>query len=285
LEGLAVVTGLFRQRYIGVALTVWVIAATAVAAPDPAPNEDSVPTVGLTRGSTPSKPLYIDTTCDDHDRKSDCNRGWWSKLFTDPIELFTAGLVAIGFLQVFYTAAAFRESRRANEAARDAELNTSTALIITNRPYVFVRDFVPIAVGNPEQPMGWQCVVIWENSGATPTQNLRMWMSWATFTQPIPTDFDFADRGDTSQQSITIIPPRGQVTAPIFVLDRELAGALAAGNLFTYIWGWAEYSDIFPNTPKRRTEFCVQVLVDFIGTDPPRMMVQFRHYPRHNLAT
>jgi len=185
--------------------------------------------------------------------------------------------------QAVVTWQALVESRRANVAARDAEINTQTALIITNRPYVFVRDFVPIAVGDPNQPFAWHCVVIWENSGATPTQDLKMWVSWARFTAPVADNYTFNDRGEKTGDSATIIPPRGRVSTTVFTLDFEHAVSIMQRSAFTYIWGWAEYSDIFPGTARRRTEFCVQVLVSQIGDN--RMMVEFRHHPTHNSVT
>jgi hypothetical protein len=241
--------------------------------------------VELTRGTLASKPLYTEVTCDEHDGGSECNKGWWLKFWTDPVATFTGMLFIATFFQAIVTWQALVESRRANVAARDAEQNTQTALIITNRPYVFVRDFVPIPVGDPNRPFGWHCVVVWENSGATPTQNLKMWVSWARFTAPVPDDYPFPDRGERQGESITIIPPRGSVSTTVFTLDIEHALSLMQQRTFTYIWGWAEYEDIFPNTPRRRTEFCVQVLASQIGDDPPRMMVEFRHHRTHNSAT
>ena len=34
---------------------------------------------------------------------------------------------------------------------------------------------------------------------------------------------------------------------------------------FLYLWGWARYSDILPNTPRRITKFCWQI---FVAGDP-----------------
>ena len=248
-------------------------------------NDDTPPSVALTRGALSSKPLFVALTCDEHDDNADCAKGWLAKFLTDPVATFTGLLFIATFLQAYFTWKALVESQRANAAARSAENNTQTALIITNRPYVFVRDFVPIAVGNPDQPLGWTCVVLWENSGATPTQRLKMWVSWARFTAPVPDDYPFLDRGEGADDTVTIIPPRGQVSTPVFTLDIEHAVSLMERRSFTYIWGWAEYDDLFPYSPRRRTEFCVQVLVDQIGDHPLRLMVQFRHHRAHNSAS
>ena len=239
--------------------------------------------VALTRGS-PTAPFYVETTYDNQDHNADCNRGWWQKLWTDPIATFTGALFLATLFQVIFTWRALQESRKANEAARAAESNTNSALVISSRPYVFVRDFAPIPVGNPQQPFGWRCVVIWENSGATPTQNLRMRVNWASFQNKLSDDYDFPDLGGNEGESAVVIPPRAQTTTTAFTLTFENAISLIEERMFTYIWGWAEYSDIFPNTPKRRTEFCVRVLATLLSDNPPMMMVEFRHHGTHNRA-
>ncbi len=241
--------------------------------------------VALTRGSTPSTPLYIEPTCNDDNRGAECNKGWWQKFWADPIATFTGLLFVVTFFQAIFTVLSFNESRLANEAAKFAELNSTSALILSNRPYVFVRDFIPIPVGNPSAPDGWRCVIMWENSGATPTQDLRMWVNWGSYASPLPSNFEFPDLGDRRGESATIIPPRGQTSTIVFTLDFQHAIALMNKQAFTYIWGWAEYKDIFPNTPKRRTEFCVQVVASLLSSEPPTMMVEFRHYQTHNSAT
>jgi hypothetical protein len=166
-------------------------------------GNNEVASVALTRGA-PSKPLYVEATCDDQDRNAECNKGWWQKFWTDPVATFTGLLFIATFFQTIFTYWAFNESRLANLAAKKAETNTDTALILSNRPYVFVRDFVPIAVGDPNQPIGWRCVCIWENSGATPTQNLKMWVSWANLSSPIQPDFSFPDLGTPEAKALQL---------------------------------------------------------------------------------
>jgi len=61
-----------------------------------------------------------------------------------PVATFTGALFFATLFQVFFTWMALVQSRKANEAARDAEKNTNESLITTNRPYVFVRGFTSI---------------------------------------------------------------------------------------------------------------------------------------------
>jgi len=126
----------------------------------------------------------------------------------------------------------------------------------------------------------------WENSGSTPTIDLKMWVSWGYFEGgPMPDDFPFPDLGDTSFDSATAIGPRAQVTTTAFLLPLEQALQIMHGQRTMYIWGWADYRDIFANTPRRRTEFCNQILVSPIPGPQPRLMVEFRNFSRHNRTT
>jgi hypothetical protein len=94
-------------------------------------SNGSANSVSLTRGARASEPIYVAVTCDEHDGSSDCNRGWWLRFWTDPVATFTGLLFIATFFQAIVTWQALVESRRANLAARDAEQNTQTALIIT----------------------------------------------------------------------------------------------------------------------------------------------------------
>lgn len=248
---------------------------------------DGQPTsVVLTRGS-PTNPLYVETTCDDQDRNAECNKGWWQKLWTDPVATFTGALFLATFFQVIFTMRAFIESRDANEAARAAEQNTANSLVASNRPYVFVRDYRAIELRDESGNFtAWQAVVVWENSGTTPTIGLKTWISWGFFDAPLPSDYPFPDMGEKpGDLSISIIPPRGEITTNAFILRLPTALELSMNEKFMYLWGWAEYRDIFPNTPNRRTEFCVRIVVTELPTHPRTLMVEFRHHSSHNNTT
>lgn len=67
--------------------------------------------------------------------------------------------------------------------------------------------------------------------------------------------------------------------APLFLDAVEIPiSSIAAHRVF--IWGWADYDDIFDATPRHRTEFCCRVVV--IPQNPAQMMVRFETYRMHN---
>jgi hypothetical protein len=58
--------------------------------------------------------------------------------------------------------------------------------------------------------------------------------------------------------------------------------AIRDGSQSLYLWGWAEYDDVFPGTPRRRTEFCYRIFVmgdptdATVGNEPGPQKVSFR---------
>jgi hypothetical protein len=55
-----------------------------------------------------------------------------------------------------------------------------------------------------------------------------------------------------------------------------------------FIWGWAEYSDVFKDTSLHRTEFCREVLITSMGKDEATgktsAAVRFVFYGPYNTA-
>jgi hypothetical protein len=55
------------------------------------------------------------------------------------------------------------------------------------------------------------------------------------------------------------IAPRAAAITPQDILD------IQADRKFLYLWGWAHYQNIFPNTPEHVTTFCWRI---FASGDP-----------------
>jgi hypothetical protein len=55
-----------------------------------------------------------------------------------------------------------------------------------------------------------------------------------------------------------------------------------------FVWGWAEYRDVFDGIPLHRTEFCNEVIVTEMGreeaTGKVTFAVRFSIYGPHNSA-
>jgi len=93
-----------------------------------------------------------------------------------------------------------------------------------------------------------------------------------------PETTNFEDKWTTGQphiQSQLALGPKG--TTLLDAVEIPIS-SIAAQRVF--IWGWADYDDIFDATPRHRTEFCCRVVV--IPQNPAQMMVRFETYRMHN---
>jgi hypothetical protein len=152
--------------------------------------------------------------------------------------------------------------------------NDATAM--QHRAYVSVRGYEPVELGGRVL-----CVVIWENAGNTPTKTLKTWVNWGRFREDIDDTFDYPDLGMEEGRSQSHIGPHATISTQTFSLAAEDVRALHDETAFMYLWGWAEYHDIFPGTPRHRTEFCARVTGQVEGD---RMLVGFLHHHAHNSA-
>ncbi len=50
-----------------------------------------------------------------------------------------------------------------------------------------------------------------------------------------------------------------RVIAVFTVIEAPILEAVRTGNLRLFVWGWAAYRDIFPDTPERETQFCFEL--------------------------
>jgi hypothetical protein len=203
---------------------------------------------------------------------------WW---FDSPVTVFTGFLVVVGVLQAIFLWLGFSESRRASDAAN----KSANALIASQRAYISLKA-APIELKNENgQLLAMQGIVIWENSGTTPTKDLRTWVNWAVYENPLPDDFDFADAvSDTVAPSLGFIGPKSAIQTTTFTLTQQDLIALSTGTKFLYMWGWATYHDIFPGTPLRRFEFCNEVAVrNVLGG--AGFSIEFRFHRGHNSST
>ncbi len=106
------------------------------------------------------------------------------------------------------------------------------------------------------QLKGWGVSVSWMNSGKTPTRNLHTWVQLEVVDQPLDTDHLFVERGDFAALRSFIAPGSSISSDPPLKLSLEDWDAMKEGKKHVYVWGWAEYDDVFDGTRRHRTEFC-----------------------------
>jgi hypothetical protein len=149
----------------------------------------------------------------------------------------------------------------AGAAKQSAEVARQT-LEATQRPFVFVNSFELQPFANLIQ-----ISPKYENSGSTPTQNMHAWISWKTFPGEPPVDFNYPDIDangniDTAPktQPAFIGPKATSYGGVIFIPVSEIA-KIKDKTARIFIWGWIEYDDISPATPRHRTQFCNELAI------------------------
>lgn len=189
------------------------------------------------------------------------------------LALFTGVLVVLGWIQarrMRETVAAAKESAAvAEKSARTAE----EALVAGQRAFMFIREIKTFLHQDPETgKFHWTIHPVWANSGNTPTRGLSINTTYRLLDKPLPANYEFPE----SKENLipTIAGPRSMVEASPGTLSGEDLEAIQQGKKFFYIWGWAEYHDMFEGTKKRVTRFCNQ-LIEIDGN--PMMPVDERN--------
>jgi hypothetical protein len=159
-----------------------------------------------------------------------------------------------------------------------------------SRAFVFVKEFFvrPVTIGNNGFPNKWEIGVRWHNSGTTPTKYMLHHLSATEFAPNLPDNYDFPDlwgKGDAPhfEDSAAVLGPGAAIDSEPFPIDAIDADKIRRGEKVIYMWGWAEYDDIFPDSVRHRTEFCCEV----VPGDPNRIKTipfMFRLYRTNNGA-
>jgi hypothetical protein len=204
-------------------------------------------------------------------------------------------IVIVGFLQlavfagqlfVFgYQAFKLRQTIiTMREIAGTQSADTKQTMITAERAYISVR-----SLGVTPPPMdgateGLVATILLQNTGNTPTKHMIFHSSMNIFSGDIPADFDFSDL-DQRQPHQLFIGPKAWGGTFGFTINREGLVSTQAGCRI-FIWGWADYNDTFPGTPRHRTEFCYEVLVERRQSAGSADRWDFGNsqYRRHNAA-
>lgn len=143
---------------------------------------------------------------------------------------------------------------------RQARL-TQEALVGDKRAFVFAGG-VFSEWENGAQPglYNWRFRPVWQNSGDTPTKVLRTHSYCELRNAVLPLGFNF--KYQTTQIARGLLGPKDKQTGgaapqfPLAAITPQDIKDVQAGTKFLYLWGWARYRDVFPNTPEHITRFC-----------------------------
>ena len=233
----------------------------------------------------------------------------WHRTLNDPVAFFTfwlaifsAVLTGVSLIQMWFVSRADKTARIAADAAKDSAAAATeaadiskTALLVTQRAFVFLKEMSATfdreaapppgslkarlldSLGTSHLPINtWHLSPVWQNSRSTPAQRLTISFGCREFFGAMPDDFDFAY---LSPPDPSFLGPKAEVRGSGVLLSGDLLTQLNehASRSF-YVWGAADYDDVFGINPRHRTEFCFRV--DIAGWDSNGLPVLI--YPLHS---
>jgi hypothetical protein len=178
--------------------------------------------------------------------------------------------IATGFI-AWYTFALAAIGRATDRNFREVE-----------RAYIFLQrlDTTP-AFGFDRGIRAWRVIPVWKNSGTTPARHTVIASGFIERDTQLP---ETDTLSDVQEPGTTVVAgPAAEIGARgVEFHVVELAHARTRTKWY-YLWGWAEYDDVF-STNRHRTEFCYELsVIDDPTINNPRNIV-FGVYGRHNGA-
>lgn len=175
------------------------------------------------------------------------------------VAVFAGLLVLLAWIQAQRMRDAVRVAAGSADVAEKSARVAEEALISGQRAFMFIREIKTFLHHDAKSgKFHWTVHPVWANSGNTPTRALSINTTYRLLDEPLPKDYDFSQSGEGLTPSIA--GPRSMVEATPGTISSEDLQAVQEGKKYFYIWGWAEYHDIFEGTRKRMTRFCNQLI-------------------------
>lgn len=235
-----------------------------------APPADAPPTVA-TAESKPSTEPPCGPRCQDAEKREAADLVAQQRMAesTEDIVTVTQWQLWVGAAGIALLLFTLKLTRDANRAAVRAAKAAESAVKVTeisaerqSRAY--------IAIGQPiwktlmaedlKKINGFSYSILWENCGTTPARRCRSHAYQESFDGRIPDDFDYPDKPVDRVSEKSHIGPKKDYQSIVGVSVAD-AQAAERGEKHIFVWGWIEYDDIFPGTPRHRTEVCVELII------------------------
>ena len=184
----------------------------------------------------------------------------WNKVAKpDPFDVAVWGLLVAFAVAVvyFFQLRAMQESNKIN---RESLESVQRAFVVFSP-----NAEVGTTVDQNRKVIAWQAHVPLKNTGSTGTKRLRDNISLYTSKTPMPEGFTFPD---TSDVIAGVLGPKDETqlrTKNIPIGDVILTQQALA---HIYVYGWAAYRDVFPQSTPHLTMFCYELFPNTIPGDP-----------------
>lgn len=218
-------------------------------------------------------------------------RGYRMKITDFLLAIFTFLLVCVGIGQGVLLCFTNTNTQEAAKAAQKSAEIAERALIAGQRAFI---SYKIERSANIDPQTGiithWVFTLIWYNSGQTPTKNMKNHVNIGLFKKEISSDWNFPDVWDDN------IPKAERVGVPLGTAPKDSTrgqavaisvadlGDVISGKKFLYLWGWASYNDVFPNTKLHIARFAVRVLVGGHPLDQDHISFSFPFLKTYNCS-
>ena len=178
------------------------------------------------------------------------------------ITILTAVLAAVALAQFIAAWLQAHWTRAAVKVAKDALTQLERAFVVfkTARSGDAYRDPSKAGADDVRDEQFIPIFVELENSGATPTRQLRAHVSFSEFgPNGLPKGFSYLDTDTGSDPTTFVIGPKATSSMSPFGINFAALERIRDGKTSGYLWGWVEYDDIFADTLRHRTEICMRI--------------------------
>ena len=194
--------------------------------------------------------------------------GIWSSIGSNDKQLlvvFTGALFAVTAGLVCYT-------KRLWIATRDLVRDTARSAQLQTRAFIFL-ERIDIVVGDGHLP---QVEPKLRNGGTTPIKNGLTHTTFYYSETPLPDSFDFPDLPPFGIEPV-VLGPQASAISELFEIPSKINSNLERRHGHFYVWGWIDYDDIFPNSPRHRTEFCNEIIYTSVTNNSVRWGAKSHH--------
>jgi hypothetical protein len=122
----------------------------------------------------------------------------------------------------------------------------------------------------------WHFQPIWKNGGRTPARRLFVACNCEVLEGDLPDDFNFPV---TNTQGPTILGPQLTMFGGGARISKADLDRVAVRHRRAFVWGWAEYSDMFNLSLRHRTEFCWELTIEITGS---KIGIGMGQHPKYN---
>ncbi len=158
--------------------------------------------------------------------------------------------------------ASIAAANAAAKAAGDQVALSRVALTSTERAFIVPDPIIayPIFEEGTKTITSWQFRIVWRNVGRTSTQYMVNNSGLVIRHFNKPPVFQYIHKPiDTNINSFGGPDRTAALDKHSVIIDA--LNDTKASMISIYLWGWADYDDVFDSTPRHRTEVCVKIIV------------------------